>query len=140
MVEKPRYVDVNIFIYWLAKNPEFGEIAFKWINKIEASPYGEYVTSSLTIYEALVVISQLTGKNLKNKDFVDQVVTLITEVKGLLIEPIKDEDFINALALMPRFNLDYEDALHLAVANRVDACEIVSNDRHFDVTPIKRTM
>jgi predicted nucleic acid-binding protein len=138
MVDKPRYVDVNIFVYWLAKNPEFGKIAFKWINEIESSPTGEYVTSSLTIYEALVIISTLTGKNLRNKDFVNRVVTLITQVRGLVIEPVRDEDFINASALMTRFNLDYEDALHLAVAIRVNASGIVSNDKDFDKAAIKR--
>ena len=41
---------------------------------------------------------------------------------------------------MEMWKLDYEDSLHLAVAQRVGAQEIVSNDKDFDRTEIKRTM
>jgi predicted nucleic acid-binding protein len=140
MVEKPRYIDVNIFVYWLGNHPEFGEIARKWIKRIESSPPGEYIASSLTIYEVLTVMAGLAGKNLRDRDIVDHVVSSITQIKGLVVEPIMEEDFVEALTLMSRHHLDYEDALHIAVATRVDACKIVSNDRDFDTTPIKREM
>jgi predicted nucleic acid-binding protein len=41
---------------------------------------------------------------------------------------------------METYKLDYEDSLHLAVAIRVNAQEILSNDKDFDVAPIKRTI
>lgn len=138
MVEKPRYVDVNILVYWLGRHPKFGEIAHKWIKRIESAPRGEFVTSSLTIYETLVIMTGLMGKNLKNKGFVDEVVSAITHIKGLVIEPIKIEDFNEALVLMDACNIDYEDSLHLAVAKRLQVEEIVSNDKDFDATPIRR--
>ena len=138
MVEKPRYVDVNVFVYWLGNHPEFGETARKWIKKIENSRPGEYITSSLTIYEMLPIMAGVAGKTLKNKELVEHVVSSITQIRGLVVEPIKEEDFVTALSLMSSFHLDYEDALHLAVATRIDACEILSNDKDFDKTPIKR--
>jgi predicted nucleic acid-binding protein len=135
-----RYVDINIFVYWLGNHPKFGETAYKWIKKIENSSRGEYVTSSLTIYETLVIIAGLTGKNLKDKTFTEKVVNSITHIKGLTIEPLKPEDFTKALDLMNDCKLDYEDSIHLAVAVRTGAQEIVSNDKDFDTTLIKRTM
>ncbi|MCC6024602.1 MAG: PIN domain-containing protein [Thaumarchaeota archaeon] len=39
---------------------------------------------------------------------------------------------------MKEYGLDYEDALHLAVALRNKAEEIISNDQDFDRTPLKR--
>ena len=30
-----RYVDVNVFVYWLCGHPTFGEKAKSWIEKIE---------------------------------------------------------------------------------------------------------
>jgi predicted nucleic acid-binding protein len=42
--------------------------------------------------------------------------------------------------LMNECKLDYEDSLHLAVAIRSGAKEIISNDKDFDSTQIKRTM
>jgi len=140
MVDQPRYVDVNIFIYWLGNHPKFGETAYKWIKKIDQSPRGEYVTSSLTIYETLIIIAGLTGKNLKDKNFVGDVVNSITHIKGLAIEPLKSEDFVKAVNLMNDCKLDYEDSIHLAIATRTGAQEIVSNDKDFDATPLKRTI
>ena len=30
-----KYLDVNIFVYWLGKHPKFGETAYKWIKKLK---------------------------------------------------------------------------------------------------------
>jgi len=140
MVDKPCYVDINVFVYWLGNHPKFGKTAFEWIKKIENSPRGDYVTSSLTLYEILVIIAGLTGKTLRDKRFVEEVLNSITQIKGLAIEPLKQEDFNKALDLMKEYPLDYEDALHLAVATRTKAQGIVSNDKDFDDAPIKRKM
>jgi len=140
MVDNSSYVDINIFVYWLGKHPEFGETAHKWIKKIENSPRGKYVTSSLTLYEALVIIAGLTGKDLKDKAFTEEVINSITHIKGLTIEPLKSEDFTKAVDLMKEYSLDYEDSIHLAVAVRKGAQEILSNDKDFDTAPIKRNI
>ncbi|MEM2999002.1 MAG: type II toxin-antitoxin system VapC family toxin [Candidatus Bathyarchaeia archaeon] len=140
MVGNPTYVDINIFVYWLGNHPIFGKTAYNWIKTIENSPRGKYVTSALTLYQTLVIIAGLTGKNLKDKIFTEEVINAITHIKGLTIEPLKPEDFIKAVELTKEYRLDYEDSLHLAVALRTNAQEIISNDKDFDVTPIKRSM
>jgi predicted nucleic acid-binding protein len=140
MVDNSTYVDTNIFIYWLGNHPKFGETAYNWIKKIENSPRGKYVTSSLTLYETLVIIAGLTGKSLKDKTFTEEVIHSITHIKGLTIEPLKPEDFTKAVDLMKEYNLDYEDSIHLAVALRTGVQEILSNDKDFDVAPIKRNI
>ncbi len=136
MEEKKRYVDVNIFVYWLGNHPKFGEVAYRWVQQIENSSK-EYFTSSLTVYETLVIMAGLTGKNLKDAVFAEKVTGALTHMKGLTIEPLKPEDLTGALNLMSNYNLDYEDALHLAVATRVGAQEIISNDKDFKTAPIK---
>ena len=140
MVDDPRYVDINIFVYWLGKHPTLGEVALEWIRRIERSPRGSYVTSSLTLYEALVIISGLVGKSLKDKTLIEGVVNPIINLKGLVIEPLRPEDYTQALDLMEEYSLDYEDSLHLSVAKRKGAKEIISNDKDFDKTPLKRTI
>jgi predicted nucleic acid-binding protein len=134
------YIDVNVFVYWLGNHPKYGQIALEWIKKIESSQKGEYITSALTLYETIVIMGGLTGKNLKDQNFVQQVITPITRIPGLVIEPLKSEDFQKAAELMNECKLDYEDSLHLAVAIRSCAKEIISNDKDFDATQIKRTM
>ena len=138
MVDSPRYVDINIFVYWLGKHPTLGKVALEWIRRIEVSSRGSYVTSSLTLYETLLIIAGLTGRSLKDKTFVEEVVGSITSLPSLLITPLTLEDVTEAANLMEKYDLDYEDALHLAAALRNSVKEIISNDRDFDKTPLKR--
>lgn len=140
MVGDTIYVDVNIFIYWLGGHPEFGEAAYRWIKKIEGSPSGKFATSSLTLYETLVIIAGLVGGSLKDAVLTEMVVDSLSKIQGLKLEPLKSEDFVRALDLMKEYKLDYEDSLHLATALRIGAKEIISNDRDYDVTPLKRVM
>jgi predicted nucleic acid-binding protein len=138
MAQAKHYVDVNLFVYWLSKNPIFGDVARKWINNIESSPPGEYATSSLSLYEALVSLAGLADKTLKDEAFTENIIKAIIGTKGLIIEPLKPEDYAIALDLMGEYRLDYEDSIHLAVAMRMGIGEVISNDRHFDRTPLKR--
>lgn len=137
MVER-RYVDVNVFVYWLSAHPIFGESARRWVNEIEKAKAGEYITSTLTIYEALVILAGLTGRSLKDEGYVGVVIEAITGLSKLAIEPLTLDDIVRAVEHMKTYNLDYEDALHLAVALRSGASKIISNDRDFDRTPLKR--
>jgi predicted nucleic acid-binding protein len=94
----------------------------------------QYFTSTLTVYEALVILTGLTGKNLKDKALVEQITNSISQIKGLTIEPLKPEDLTNATDLISNSKIDYEDAIHLAVATRVGAKEIITNDKDFTKT------
>ena len=139
MVDAESYIDINIFIYWLGNHPSSGEAAYKWIKKIENSPHGKYVTSSLTLYETLIIIAGLTGESLRDTPLVEGVIDSITNLKGLFIDQLRPEDLTQAVDLMKEYDLDYEDSLHLATALRKGAKEIISNDADFDKTPLRRT-
>ncbi len=80
-METTRYIDVNIFVCWLGKHPKFGELAYNWVQKIESSARGQYFTSSLAIYETLVIMAGLAGRNLKDKAFVEEVINSNTYEK-----------------------------------------------------------
>ncbi len=96
------------------------------------------MTSALTLYQAVVIIAGLAGKNLKDLELVKGVLDSIESLQGLRIIPLTLEDLTQAASLMMEYSLGYEDALHLATALRNNAKEIVSNDRDFDKTPLKR--
>jgi predicted nucleic acid-binding protein len=106
--------------------------------KIAENSSVEYVTSILTVYEVLCVLAGLASKNLKNRSFVEQITGAITQLRGLTIEPLKPDDLIAATELLNRNKLDYENALHLAVAIRVGAQKIITNDKNFDTTNMPR--
>jgi predicted nucleic acid-binding protein len=107
MVDPESYVDINIFVYWLGNHPTFGKPAYKWIKKIEGAPRRKYVTSSLTLYQTLVIIAGLTGRNLKDKPLVEEIVNSITSLLGLVISPLTTEDIVKAVSLMKKYGLDY---------------------------------
>ena len=108
------------------------------IKKIEGAPWGKYIISTLTIYQTLVIIAGLTGRNLKDKKLVEAIANSITSLPSLTVTPLTAEDMSEAISLMEEYNLDYEDALHLAAALRNKAKEIISNDQDFDKTPLRR--
>jgi len=138
MVDSEVYIDINIFIYWLGNHPTFGRTSYEWIKKIEEAPRGKYVTSALTLYQTMIIIASLTGKNLKDQELIEEVVNSIKSLSGLKIIPLTMEDITQAVKLMKEYNLDYEDAIHLASALRSETKEIISNDEDFDKTPLKR--
>ena len=136
MAEKT-YIDVNVLIYWLTMNSEFGETALEWVVRAEESN-GDYMTSALSVYEAAVIIAGLRGTNPKDQALIGQVTASITDLNGLRIIPLTIGQAVEAPFFMRQYNLDFEDALHLAAAMEYNSVRIVSNDRDFDRTPMSR--
>jgi len=137
-VDPEAYIDVNVFVYWLGGHPSNGAEAQRWIKMVESSVGARYVTSALSVYQVLVVMAGLTGMTLRDAGFVGKVHAAITGLPGLQIVPLMSKHFSRALDLMQEYGVDYEDALHLAVALDTGLDKIVSNDKDFDKTSLKR--
>ncbi len=138
MARKARYVDVDVFVYWLGGHPVYGEVARKWIRAIERAQTHEFVTCTLSVYETLVALASLTGNDLRDRSFAEGVIKAFEELRGLRLEPLTLRDVVNAPLLMEKYGLDYEDAIHLAVALRVGAVEVISSDVDWDRGPLPR--
>lgn len=134
---RKKYLDVNVFVYWITDSNEFGDKATYWIEQIEEHP-GEFITSTLTIYETAIIIAGQIGKTLKDPRFTNQISMAFSNLPNLEIAPLTSQQIIEAPALMQGFNLDFEDAIHLTVALDNDAAQIISNDRDFDRAPLVR--
>ncbi len=126
-----KYVDVNVIIYWLIDHPEYGEVATKIMERIEASERA--VTSSLTIW-LVSVIMRREAENFDERILMDT----LAEIKNLKIAPLKISTYQRAVELMPTYKLDLEDSIHLATALEYRADAIYSNDSDFDRCPIRR--
>ena len=133
-----RYVDVNIFVYWLAEHPIFGPTAKRWIQEISKSVRNTYITGSITIYEATIILAGLSNTTLKDLKLINSILFSIYDIHGLKIVEVSKDILYEARNLMERYSLDYEDAIHLAIALMENAEEIISNDKDFDRTPINR--
>ena len=131
------YLDVNVFVYWFTDSNEFGEKATQWIKQMDDKT-NEYITSSLTIYETSIIIAGQIGKTLKDTSFVNTLNTAFSNLINLEIIPLTAQQLIEAPTLMQKYNLDFEDAIHLNSALDNNVTHIVSNDKDFDRTPLTR--
>lgn len=133
-----KYVDVNVFVYWLSGEGETLNKAISWITRIENSVRGEYCTSSLTLYELIVIVAGLTGRSLADREFVRDVINAIFSLKKLTLIPFSKRIISKAINIMNTLNLDFEDAIHYATAIESNAKKIITNDRDFDKTSLER--
>jgi len=133
-----KYVDVNVFVYWLSGTGELLEKAKKWIKAIESGVRGEYITSTLTIHELMIIIAGLTGRSLRDRKFVTDIIEAISGLNKLEIKPFTSDIIEKALDAMKKFDLDLEDAIHYVTAIKYHAVKIISNDEDFERTDIQR--
>ena len=126
-----RYVDVNVFVYWLGDDTVFGDEATRIVEGIEK---GERVaTSSLTPWLTHIALVNVRARNYSEEKLTGK----FRELPFLRIEPLTIEDYEAAVVAMGRYRLDLEDSLHLSVAERLRIKEIYTNDRDFEKTPLK---
>jgi predicted nucleic acid-binding protein len=119
------YIDVNVFVYWLTDHPDFGEPATRIIKNMEL---GERAcTSSLTVW----MLHILLRKEVETYSE-ETLLGMLSNLKNLKIVPLTYRDFLNAQALKKDLGFDFEDSLHYAVAERMNAEVLYSNDRDFD--------
>lgn len=126
-----RYVDVNVFVYWLGDDPVFGDEATGIIERIEKGE--RTATSSLTPWLTHVALVNARARNYSEEKLTEK----FRELVFLRVEPVTIDDYQTAVTAMRRYRLDLEDSLHFTVAERLRIREIYSNDRDFEKTPLR---
>jgi predicted nucleic acid-binding protein len=125
------YIDVNVFIYWLTDDPEYGETAYTIIRRIELGE--KAFTSALTLWQLHIILKK------ESKGYSERIlIEKIGNLKNLIIVPLTLEGFEDAVTYQNELGLDLEDSLHYAAAERVSAAIIYSNDTDFDNVHIER--
>lgn len=125
------YIDVNVFVYWLTGDPDFGETATRIIRGIELGE--KAFTSALTLWQLHILLKK-ESQNYSEKILVEK----IGKLKNLIIVPLTLEVFEEAVVYQKEVGLDLEDSIHFAVASRFGAAIIYSNDTDFGNLPIER--
>lgn len=126
-------IDTNIFLEFLLKQKE-EERCKIFLNK---TVIGEVKA----IVNDFTIDSIIIGMERNNLGFeeINLFLKKLIKSKGINIYSISIKDRLNALNLMTKHNLDYEDSLVLQSAVATDSNEIMSFDKHFDkVKEIKR--
>ncbi len=129
-----RFIDSNVFIYHIDRNPTFGKVSQKILQRVEEGE--ETVTSTLVLEEILIHVEQ----EYSAQD-IPTVLHSILSYVNLRIVPYAVEDMLRAIEVLKGtdFTVDWDDALIVAVMERFGVREVYSNDHHFDRIPsVKR--
>ena len=125
-----RFIDANVFIYHINRNPVFGETSQKILQRVEGGE--EAVTSTLVLEEVFVHVEQ----EYSARDIAAVLHSILSYV-SLRIVPYTIEDMLRSVEILENvgFAVDWDDAIIAAVMERLGIEEIYSNDHHFDKIP-----
>jgi len=129
-----RFVDSNIFIYHIDRNPAFGEVSKAILQRIENGE--EAFTTTLVMEEVIIHVEQ----EYSPRD-IPAVIRSILSYTSLRIIPYAIDDMLRAGEILENtnFTVDWDDALIAAVMGKLGIIEIYSNDHHFDkISSLKR--
>ncbi|MBI2044619.1 type II toxin-antitoxin system VapC family toxin [Candidatus Pacearchaeota archaeon] len=119
-------VDTNIFLEVLLQQNK-SEQCKKFLREVLERKKLAFI-SSFTIDS---IILSMTRYNIKNER-IRAFIFSLSKYKGLKIYPVSIKDRINALELMEKYSLDYEDSITLQSALSLKCAQIISFDKHFD--------
>src|SRR3989344_4250312 len=127
-------IDANIYLEFLLKQ-ENAEKAKSFITETSNRSEGRAFISDFNLDSILITLHRNNISTETMEDFILEVVNS----RGISVYETTMQDRIEALKLMKKHSLDYEDALTLQAAISTNSEEIVSFDKHFDsVKEIKR--
>ncbi|NTW52722.1 MAG: type II toxin-antitoxin system VapC family toxin [Chlorobiaceae bacterium] len=116
------YLDTNVFIYFLDRNPDYFEIVAPLIEAIESGAIAG-CTGDAVIAETLVKPYQ-TG----NLALVASIKVFFRSENFLSVYPHDAETFDLAAQLKAKYNQKFIDALHYATAIKAGCKAIITND------------
>jgi len=125
-----RFIDSNVFIYHIDKNPVFGEVSKAILQRVERGE--EAFTSTLVMEEVIIHVEQ----EYSPRD-IPTVIHSILSYSSLRIVPYTIDDILRAGEILKNtnFSIDWDDAVIATVMERLEIGEIYSNDHHFDKIP-----
>lgn len=130
-----RFIDANVFVYHIAQDPRYGELATTIIKRIEG---GEQVATST------LVISQVCGylKWKRRSDVVPIFLAFLRSLPNLVKVDTTFMDFIQSQEFCIEHSIHWslwDDLIIAEQMKRLKIDEIYSNDVDFDTIPgVKR--
>ena len=126
-------IAANIFLELLLEQKNSGRCR-TFMNKTAKGEINA-VVSDFTIDSVILVMSNHKVSKEEMKEFINKLINS----KGIAIYSVSMRDRLQAINIMGRYGLDYEDSVILQTALSTKSKEIMSFDRHFDkISGIKR--
>ena len=117
-----RFVDTNVFIYVATNHPRYGETSAAILERVESGE--EAATSSLVLCEVAWVLEAM-GRQGDIKDTLEKILSY----SSMRVAGFDSDDLIVGSNLMAVHGLDFNDAVNLAVMERLGIDEVYSNDK-----------
>ncbi len=116
-----RFIDSNIIIYVATNHPKFGSISRAILKRVEDGE--EAVTSSLMLCEVAWVFEAM-GKQGDIKVLLEKILSY----KALRVESFDSDDLIVGANLMSTYRIDFNEAVNVAIMERLGVNEVYTND------------
>lgn len=125
------FLDSMVFIYTIEKNPDYYELSYSILSKIEENRYFGF-TSVMSLIETLS--KRNLDANLLKRDY---IASYFANVTNLTVSDINHEIAYNSAQLRRNYNILIPDAIQMATA-LVHKCDLfITNDEVFrKVQPI----
>ena len=120
-----RFVDTNVFVYVLTRDPRFFEVSERILGRIEG---GEEAVTSTVVVDEVCVFLEMHGRSRE----ISEVLSSIRSYVSMKVVSFEVEDMAKASRLVEEYKMDWHDCLNVALMRRCGVEEVYSNDRHFD--------
>jgi len=127
-----RFVDTNVFVYVLTKDPNFYEVSRRILRRIED---GEEAMTSTVVVDEVCLFLEMHNESQK----IPMALSSIRSYVCMEVFSFGLEDMTKASELAKKYMMDWHDCLNVVLMEKHGTTEVYSNDKHFDkVKGIKR--
>jgi predicted nucleic acid-binding protein len=116
-----RFIDTNIFIYVATDHPLYGGTSKAILERVESGE--EAATSTLVLCEVAWVLEAM-GRQGDIKETLEKILSY----PSMEIAAFESDDLIVGSNLMASHRVDFNDAVNLAIMERLGIDEMYSND------------
>lgn len=120
-----RFVDTNVFIYLLTKDPRFFEVSKRILGRIED---GEEAITSTVVVDEVCIFLEMHGRSRE----IPVALSSIRSYVSMEVVSFAVEDMAKASRFVEEYKMDWHDCLNVILMKKYGVDEVYSNDRHFD--------
>lgn len=119
------FIDANIFLEIALKDSKYEECEEFLKNLVKSKKM--FFTSDFLLYSCLLIIHQKLNSIQAQKDFL----VFINSIKITILRPSL-KGMYNALEIMEKYKLDFDDALVISCMRSYDIKNLISYDKDFE--------
>jgi predicted nucleic acid-binding protein len=116
------FIETNIFIYAATDHPEFAPKAKDILRRVEE---GEHALTSTIVLCEVAWVLEASGKEALIKTTLEKILSY----EHLEIEGFDTDDLLVASNMLLKHDLDYNDAINLAIMEKHGLNKVYSNDK-----------